>query len=71
MNKPSKPFTKDVATDPELSGADLDAWLLRNEDALEALVAEADAQGGERSVLDVEKLIAEETSRFLQVQRKA
>ncbi|MEH0198519.1 hypothetical protein V7S57_13675 [Caulobacter sp. CCNWLY153] len=71
MNEPSKPFTKDVVTDPELSGADLDAWLSRNEDALETLVAEADAQGGERSVLDVEKLIAEETSRFLQVQRKA
>ncbi len=71
MNKQSKPVAKGAPVDPELSGADLDAWLSRNGDALEVLVAEADAQDGERSVLDVEKLIAEETSRFLQVQRKA
>ncbi|KSB88712.1 hypothetical protein AS593_19965 [Caulobacter vibrioides] len=73
MNKPVKSVQQGAHVDPGLSGADLDAWAARNHEALEAIVAEADAQlkRGERSVLDIDRLIAEETSRFLQSSPKA
>lgn len=67
MNKPVKSVQQEAPVGSELSEADLDAWAARNHEALEALVAEADAQleRGEQSVLDMGRLIAEETSRFL------
>lgn len=73
MNKPAKSDRKGASADPASFDAELDAWAARNHEALEALVAEADAQlmRGERSVLDMERLIAEETARFLRPSPKA
>ena len=68
MNKQSKPVPEDgEAFGPELSEADLDAWVERNREALSASlqVARDELVRGEHDTRTFQEIIAEGTRRHL------
>lgn len=67
MNKPSKPVADDEDFGPELSEADVDAWIDRNREALKASLQEAreDAAAGRYDTRTMAEIIAEGTRRHL------
>jgi antitoxin ParD1/3/4 len=67
MNKLTQPVPDDGEDfGPELSDADVDAWIDRNRDALKVALQEAREQiaRGEVSELDMEDIIARGRARF-------
>ncbi len=67
MNKLTRPVPHDEELfGPELSDADVDAWIDRNRDALKVALQEAREQiaRGEVSELDMEDIIARGRARF-------
>ncbi len=75
MNKPTKSVAADDEADfgPELTDADIDAWIDRNRDALKEALQEARDQiaRGQISTLDIEDIIAEGRVRFLASRKQA
>jgi antitoxin ParD1/3/4 len=67
MNKPTKPVADDEDFGPELSEADVDAWIDRNREALRASleVARQDAAAGRYDTRTMADIIAEGTRRYL------
>jgi len=67
MNKPTKPVPTEELLGPELSEAEIEAWIDRNREALKASldVARRDLAEGRHDTRTMDEIIAEGTRRYL------